>query len=259
MPNRTSTTGLLPRIRQSLADWRSRDTEQITVYFDESGTHKGSQFLLVGAVVSTTPRELERTTHTLQEKLVANDYLWSSTPEKRDVFKAHGFHHNEDSENIRGQFIDHLQTANIRAHVCYSQRSLQVPDDALLLNMYFVLIQNLVRRYWGSRLRLVFEENEALNMYFARISAEVVARLKLRTDDAPQTFIGSKPMPGLAAVDYILAVCKTVLGDEQSRISAAPISNNFRRERYEALRPHIASLINFDHAIYRSGWTGTLL
>ena len=204
---------------------------------------------MIGALVTRDADELGRLVYERAQKVLADRGLWVEIPDKKAAFRRRWFHFNEDTESIRTWFSETLATLNFRAHVCYSERSIGLDDEDTLVAMYYVVITNIARRYASSEVRLIFEENPALNPLYPRILGEVKDSLKTHgySLDRMSGMIGRKPMGGLSAVDYVLAFSEAHLASMQENHRVLP----FQRARFQSVGPHLAHLIDFDKAMHR--------
>lgn len=219
-----------------------------TVYLDETGTQTGSQRTMIGAVVALDPIELERVVTRRKGEVAADSSLWPDAS-KRQEFVRDGFHHSVDDDTVRDRFIETMRDLNFRAHVCYSHRKVKgLNDDDLLLAMHYSVIRNLLRRYAGQELELVFETNASLDKHYGRLTMHAISSLSEAGSPRAKAFarIGDKPLGGLSVVDYVLALSEVHL--QQQAGGAVP---PFRAARFARIASHMAHLIDFDAAAHR--------
>ena len=217
----------------------------VTVYLDETGTHVGASRIMIGAVVTRQPTELERVVTLRREELAADRSLWPDSA-KRPMFAAEGFHHSTDDETIRDRFIETMQTLDFRAHVCYSRRGINgLDDDDLLVVMHYAVVRNLLRRYAGQEVSLVFETKSEMDSLYGRIVKHAVESLDSAYAPRASAWarIGDQPLGGLSVADYVLALTELHL-QQQSGDQVQP----FRVARFARIASHMAHLIDFDAA-----------
>lgn len=221
----------------------------VIAYFDETGTDLGSTRVMVGAAVTLDGVGLEQRVTARSQEVAADSSMWP-VAEKRPKFVAAGFHHNEDDETVRDRFLETMRTLDFRAHVLYSHRAIKGLDDTdLLLTMYFTLVRNLLRRYAGEDVDLIFETKSELDPYYGRIvlhAVESLARIDAPRPSSASARIGMKPMGGLSVIDYTLAVT-------EAHIRSLTGSNEapFRQARFTRVGTHMAHLMDFDTAAHR--------
>lgn len=220
----------------------------VTVYLDETGTHAGARRMMVGAVVTLNAIDLEGAVSRRKDEVAADKSLWPD-PGKRPLFRDSGFHHHDDDETIRDRFIETMQTLDFRAHVCFTHRALTgMTDPDLLLVMYHAMVRNLLRRYAGEEVELIFETKSDLDPLYGRIVEHAVESLDM--SHAPRASviarIGDKPLGGLSVVDYVLALTEVHLQKQDGlKVDA------FRLARFTRIGPHMAHLIDFDAATHK--------
>lgn len=234
-------------------DLKGRPT--VTVFLDESGTSASEPHLLAGAIVSLDADALDERVDRQARSVLAADHLWASNPSKRARFQVRGFHHAEDDDTVRGLMATTMEEIQFRAHVCVSRKTIGLDVQDSLIVMFFMLCSNLMRRYRGCFMNFVFEENEMLNRYFARIVAEAAETLRL---DGTKCYVGTKPLAGLSVVDYVLAFAGVAMPELLAEDGDRRIEN-FKLARYRSLGPHVAHLFDFDRAVHRSGRAARLI
>lgn len=220
----------------------------VTVYLDETGTHAGAPRIMIGAVVTMQPTELERVVTLRRQELAADSSLWPDAS-KRPLFAEEGFHHTKDDETIRDRFIETMRTLDFRAHVCYSRRGIKgLADNDLLVVMHYAVVRNLLRRYAGQEVNLVFETKSDMDSLYGRLVKHALDSLD--TAYAPRASvwarIGDKPLGGLSVADYVLALTEQHLQQQSGeRVEA------FRVARFARIASHMAHLIDFDVAAHK--------
>ena len=236
------------------AESRIRDVKPmtVTVYLDESGTQGGSSRILVGAIATMNKLELDRLVNDRKKQVLADRSTWADQDEEdRARLKNIGFHHAEDSDTVRGKFIETIEGLEFRAHVCYSGREIDLPDIDLMICMYYSVVQNIVRRYANLDVHFVFEENSSLNRHYGAIVDAAVRNLDQRTPSTPRANttaeIGAKPLPGLSVIDYTLALTEMYLKVRDGDKTIAP----FQKVRISSIESQIAHIIDFDRAKHR--------
>lgn len=225
----------------------------VTAYLDESGTHAGSARVMIGAIATMNGSEMDRIVEERVADLLADDDLWISPVGKREDFRRRGFHHSEDDDTVRGRFQETLGQIEFRAHVCHSRRAIELSDEELLIVMYYTVVRNLLRRYAGQELELVFEENPSLNSLYGQLTAHAVENLdemnQARAEVAAR--IGTKPSAGLSVVDYVLAFTGHYLDDQDANALAGRRPKTFQLARFETLKRDMAHLVDFDLAAHQ--------
>ncbi len=220
----------------------------ITVFLDESGIHADSEQVLVGAVVTPDVKELEAQLVKVHSDVLADDMHWNNYV-KRGEFETQGFHHCEDSESVRGAFVGAMRKMDFRAHVVFSRRESGVEDVDLLLNMYYVLIRNILIRYQTVEVLFVFENESRLDNLYSRIVE--IAREDLKHVGVANVCIGKKTAPVLAVVDYTLALVGIGLSGEKKEIQ------QFKLDRVKyGMAVHLAHLFDFDKQAHKSARKG---
>ncbi len=230
----------------------------VTAYLDEANTHAGSARVLVGAAVTLSGETLEAAVEQRKRQIYTEGSYWSQTPEKREPFGTRGFHHCDDDDTVRSMFVESLSGLDFRSHVCFSRRSVDLPDEDLLLVMYHILVRNLARRYAGLRLDLIFEENSALDRHYGGIVRHALTELVRQ--DSPladvAARIGAKPLGGLSVIDYVLAITNDRIATEDQAADRPRFP--FRISRFDAIGRHMAHVIDFDTAAHRRRWARLL-
>lgn len=221
----------------------------ISVFLDESGTHAGSQLILVGAVVTPDASRMERQVVDAAHDAIADPALWESEA-KRDKFEGEGFHFSSDGVAVQERFLLDIRKMDYRGHIAISRGESGVEGVDLLVNMYYTLTRNLALRYRAQQVQFVFEEESRMNSLYARIVGAVrddlkkAQELELRLSCA----IASKEAPILGVTDYLLGVTRRAHMDD-----ARPYAQN----RFNlGLSFHLAHLIDFDKAVHRSSRKG---
>lgn len=222
-------------------------TDRVVVFLDESGTEAGSTRLLVGAVATLDPEGLTQDVDVARSAIVADSTLWSSD-KKRTKFQATGFHHCDDSVTIRDRFVEVLRTLPIRVHVGYAAPEFAGLGTTRLMSiMYSVLITNIIQRYRGLAVELVFETNSSLNSLYGRIAGHAQAEA-----DADSNFksvvtcvIDGKGTAGLAVTDYCLALVRQGLEAE------AGMAQPHEAGMVRRINPQLAHLLDFERALHR--------
>lgn len=220
----------------------------ITAYLDESGTHGRSSRIMVGAIVTLSDASLHSTVDARVKEIAADNSLWTSNT-KRAEFQCSGFHHNEDDDTVRDRFIETMRTLDFRAHICFSRRAFpELADTELLIVMFYSIVRNLLRRYAGQHLDLIFETNSEMNQFYGPISEHAIRTLLssgMRSATATAC-IGTKPSSGLSVVDYMLALTSLKLDGEEG-MEIKP----FQTGRFRRVGSHMAHLVDFDQAAHR--------
>ena len=221
----------------------------ITVFLDESGTHADSPGVLVGAVVTPDAQRLEQQVVAVHGDILSDNLYWNDGA-KRDAFAARGFHHVEDNDTVRGEFVRIFRSMDFRAHVAFSRRSAKIADQDLILNMYYTLARNIILRYRTEELLFVFETESSLDSYYSKIIATVYDDLRsiARTPLTVAARIGTKASPALALADYVLALASIALFEKPKPFVANRINSG--------LDVHLAHLIDFDRRVHQSARKG---
>jgi hypothetical protein len=225
------------------------DRRLIAAFLDESGTHAGSEVVLVGAVVTPDVATLESKIVTAAEDVYADTALWAQQG-AQDTFLRRGFHFTEDSVAVRERFVSAIRVMDYRAHVAFSRHGSGVEGIALLVNMYYTLTRNLMLRYRTEQVLFVFEEESRMNSIYSKIVGaardDIASAHGVRVDVTAQ--IGNKAAPAMGVVDYILAIAGNALSES---------SLEYQRTRFNhGLPAHLAHLVDFDHGVHRSARKG---
>ena len=221
----------------------------MTVFLDESGTHTGSAGVLAGAVVTPDAPMLERQIVSAHADVLADNIYWDD-PEKRNSFAERGFHHTDDNDTVRGEFVRVFRSMDFRAHVAFSRRSSGIGDQDLLLNMFYTLTRNIVLRYRTEEILFVFETESSMDRLVAKVVTTVRADLTAIAGTAlnVRTQIGTKAAPALALADYVLALAAMALFEAPAPFQANRINSG--------LDAHLAHLIDFDRGVHQSSRKG---
>ena len=249
-----------------------------TVYFDESlvdrwaepenaaqgKRSKAGRRLFVGAVVVSDGRALEMALAQGAHELLADSLTWElrgtrpGGKDRRSLFAKEGFHFTNDNPNIRNSGLAIMLAREFRAHVIYSHLRLPGLNQAdMQTAMYFTLVKNLLQRYSGSHLELVFENESTMDSRYGQIVKHAIDTLdrannhKRRQPRASvEARISRKPNGGLSTVDYCLGAANLGL---QARYAdgreGAP--RDTEREVVARLDRHLAHVADFDLAIHR--------
>lgn len=248
----------------------------LTIYFDESRVKrwgppgeaqeriKIGNRLLIGAVVAADGPLLETSLAEQARRLLADPMAWESRPprpdkkDRRDLFAKEHFHFTHDSLNVRQAALATMLEHSVRAHVLYTHLAWEsgMNETDIQTAMYFTLLRNLLRRYAGAHVRLVFENESKMDRIYGQIVQSAIASLdratkrKARQPRASvEARIGRKPNGGLSAVDYCLGVANLGLqvrhGDAEVPQPAA-----HELESVARLDRHISHVLNFDTAAH---------
>lgn len=224
----------------------------ISVFLDESGTHVGSDAVLVGAIVTPDVGTLEQGVVAFHSDAVANTIFWESD-DARDEFIKRGFHHKDDNVTLRNFFYERMRSLDFRAHVAFSRRESLIPDESLLVNMYYTLCRNICLRYRSEDIAFIFENETSFDPLYSKIIDTVVDDLRktMQVEVSCGAFIATKAAPALGIIDYVLAISAAAL---------RPDAKNFEKQRLNAGLPaHFAHLIDFDRKVHQSARKGVEL
>ncbi len=231
-------SGKLEESNGGSQDGTQTERSTMWLFLDESGTAQGDVELLVGAVAVPDIAEAERQLWELHRSAYGDNSLWVETPDKRQIFRSTGFHFTEDSWAVRDRLLSWLRTARLRSYVAISKNdsSLTFSNVERMCLMYSLLLRATYLRYRSFHLNFVFEENDQMNSFYARIWSAVAKDLQVPEDSAT-VLIGSKSVPGLAVIDSVLGLL---------RVGRRPAALPHERERLSWLVSSVAYLIDFD-------------
>lgn len=249
----------------------------LTIYFDESRVSRWGppepdqtarreigERLFVGAVVAPAGEQLEASLEAEAHALLADLPAWESRPprpdkrDRRELFAREHFHFTNDSLDIRRRALNIMLAHSVRAHVLYShlEWSTDLARADIQAGMYFTLLRNLLRRYAGAQVRLVFENESTMDALYGRILQHAIDGLDRQTRRSQrhprawvQARIGHKPNGGLSTVDYCLGVANLGLNNRLSDGKEAA-STPHELESVSRLDRHIAHVLNFDTATH---------
>lgn len=219
------------------------------LFFDESGTHAIGRLVLTGAVEVLNLNLVEGLVEQLKQRSVAQDHLWQGDDAKRGAFARRGFHYAEDNAGVQGEFVSAFGGLPFRASVAYSRKTLGLSTEELLIAMYFTQVLNLLRKYRGEHLVLVFEENPMMNGLYSKLVEH--ARSYCQSDDRRQVevWIGEKPNAGLSLVDYVVGI----VGSRLAYYLGLDVKPQpYKIAHYDAIRARLSHLFELDDGRYRS-------
>lgn len=209
--------------------------EQIHVFFDESGTSPGDEYLLVGAVAFHDVNGAESDVKAAYDRAIGSPHLWSDD-EGRAKFSRTGFHHTADSEPVKQVLLDAMTSLDFRAYAAYSGNPAPESNVERMVSMYGLLMGSLSSRYRDCEIVFVFEENSDMDRLYARIWGDL---LDEDGDDGRVTILrGNKKAPCLCVVDYVLGITRIHLGSNEKA---------FQGIRFAGLGTKWAYLIDFDN------------
>lgn len=211
--------------------------------------------LLVGAAVTSRGDELSRSITDAAALAVADDALWEpregykSPDQRRDRFDREGFHFTYDNADLRKRGLEAMTSVDLRFHVLHHDFALgQEKDLDAHLAMLFTLIQSILQRYAGAEVELVIEnESSAHAALFGGAVAQAVSALDRTGTPRARVLarLGRKPLGGLAAADYALAIVNLDLdGGRDTR-------REDERQLLQRSARHLAHVMDFDNALHR--------
>lgn len=224
----------------------------VLVFLDESGTDDRSSTLLAGALVAPDAASIEKQVVEAHARILSDSMMWDSDT-RRERFRTRGFHHSEDSVSIRQEFVQEIRLMNVRAHIAHMNKTPNVSNNDVLINMFYSLTKNIMLRYRTQETVFIFEQESAMNAVYgkiiaiATIDASRVAGNSLRT----RALIGDKSAPALSVIDYLLAIAAHALEDKPKPFEALRFKH--------ALSPSLAHLIDFDNQLHKSARKGVEL
>lgn len=233
----------------------AKPSTPVHIFFDESGTHDDSPLVLTGAVEVLNMGLVDSSMSELRQRVLVQDHLWQGDDAKRAAFAGRGFHYTEDNASVQGELVSAFAALPFRASVTYSTKTLTLSLEDLLINMFFTQVLNLLRKYAGEHVVLVFEENSNMNAIYSKLVERVHGSFNFDRSRV-EVWIGEKPNAGLSLVDYVIGIVGSRLLhylDLESR------SMPYKVAHYDAIQPRISHIFEIDGGRYRSKFGDTLL
>jgi len=187
----------------------------------------------VGAVAFQDTQRAEQLIKAAYERALGDASLWPNA-EKRLAFSEVGFHFTEDSESVKQILLTLLGELEFRAYVAFARNDPSSDSVERLVAMYGTLLSSVFLRYRDAKLTVVFEENSSMDRLYGKLWQVLTSDISLPHAAA---YRGSKAVPCLAVIDYVLGV---------TRIHLAGGAHDFQENRYVALGRNLAYLIDFD-------------
>jgi len=209
------------------------ELQRVDLFLDESGTSSNDRLTLVGAVAFQDTPRAERLIKAAYERALGDASLWPDGA-KRRAFAEVGFHFTEDSESVKQILLAQLGELEFRAYVAYANNDPSVSSAEKLVAMYGTLLSSVLLRYRDTRLTVVFEENSWMDPLYGKMWQVLTSDISLAEAAA---YRGSKAVPCLAVIDYVLGV---------TRVHLAGGAHDYQENRYVALGRNLAYLIDFD-------------
>ncbi|TAN42877.1 MAG: hypothetical protein EPN22_11720 [Nitrospirae bacterium] len=221
-----------------------------SVYFfvDETGTDKKSKIIAFSLVILNNPDNIRTSIAHLKEDILHDPRL--KTIPSIQTLADKGFHYQEDSREIRSEFIKMIAKLPFDAYVCFINKDdikgCEIDYKSLHGKLLGRLLFDRLRDYKSQKMYITIEESSLKSTEIKGIinnSINNICRDRIKIAIAPQIFISSKTDNCLAIADYICGVFK----DYYPQLST---KGSFMTRNYDDLRSKIRVVHDFVNDVF---------